>query len=950
MDRLVPTDTFIQVTKGLIKRYHNIDRATNKQQVDVVDFLLNQSLNQPLRNLGNGDTPLVEACRHGNIKLVDLLLSHSPQLMFVSDEENSLSPLHVSSSRGDKGLVQLMLQTIQSLYDKDTCHKHINMMDKIGRTPFYNACYHGQLSVVKSFLDFKHENPDKLDINAEEKSRRTPLHAAVSAPKNSKEIVELLLKETELNVNAEAHPSSRSQRLLRKILEHKRSVTSTVSLRSLTSPSIEIPPRDIFETTTTCETPVTICSFVSDDVDVDFGIMKHENTTPIQPLMMQSMSIALRPLSPSPPLSVVRSSTGVLEVAEDPTHGYTPFSKLLLTPLAEACIFRSREIAEMLINHGAIDKNGYACQLAYIIQRLSLVHLILARQCQLKHDLSEEDKPSSIPMYQLRWDEKHLQAINGKWLTSPLFSFDLVPMLEMGSLICQPITFNQLDSTLIHTVCLQRNNLQTVPVELFQLPNVQEIDLSRNMLYELPDESEETYSHTGSPSIWKCDQLCFLNLHSNRLESLPYMIWCLLSLERIIVSKNLLKSLVTDYPVEDGPIPDLSASLKEIDLSHNRLEIIEDDLLFCLPQVNKIKLSNNLLRSLPSSLWDCETLQNLDLSNNCLSSLPKCNQEELIDSSFTARSPTHALLQLATTLHVAQATFQNDFNSQASAYGGGHLSQKPKSKNKKSTTGTRDDFIIHQIDEKLDHGGVNEPIIEICDYSTLTHLLLASNRFEIFPPGLPCLAPNLTMLDISNNPLQTIDVAHLSQSLRKLSAKECMLERFGNTLTDKQLKSVRKQCYHDNTSPDCIHRSHLQLQYLQTLELQGNKLKRFQLIKCDLKRNTKDPTKDEIEFLPNCSTLHLLYPSLEGIDLSRNCLVDTFNPNIGRQTQLKWIKLGGNVELKRLPLQLALLKNTRKLTEVNIKNLPNLVEPPRDYQDDIPLSQLLTYMRSRLKE
>ena len=133
--------------------------------------------------------------------------------------------------------------------------------------------------------------------------------------------------------------------------------------------------------------------------------------------------------------------------------------------------------------------------------------------------------------------------------------------------------------------------------------------------------------------------------------------------------------------------------------------------------------------------------------------------------------------------------------------------------------------------------------------------------------------------------------------------------------------------------------------------LEDNKLKRFQLLKAVLKRNTKDPTEDELEYRQNVSALNLLYPSLEGLDLSNNCLVGTFNPNIGRQSQLKWLWLGNNKELEKLPLHVAHLKNFRRLTEIRLKNLPNLVEPPREYQDEkVQVGQLLTYMRSRLKE
>jgi hypothetical protein len=95
--------------------------------------------------------------------------------------------------------------------------------------------------------------------------------------------------------------------------------------------------------------------------------------------------------------------------------------------------------------------------------------------------------------------------------------------------------------------------------------------------------------------------------------------------------------------------------------------------------------------------------------------------------------------------------------------------------------------------------------------------------------------------------------------------------------------------------------------------------------------------------------LDLLYPALEGLNLSSNILKGKFNPNIGHQTNLKWIKLGDNEPLEKIPMEFAYLKNTRQLTELRMEKLPRLVEPPAEYQQT-GLSQLLTYMRSRLRE
>ena len=965
------------------------NRAIDKQQVSIVDFLLKQSLHQPLSNLGNGDTPLIAACRHGNVELADLLLRHSPQLVFVYDEQNRLSPLHVSCSRGDKGMVQQILDAVQRLYEEHGYKQDLNQTDKIGRTPLFNACYHGRLEVVKELLEFRRKYPDKIDLNAETETRRTPLHAAIAAPKFAKDLVELLLCECELNINVEGKPSSRAQKFLQKVIERKRPITTALSPQN-SKRSLEEECEDRIMSPPLSDTPISVSSYISDDLDAEIGITKpfdtestvipliprvtsprsntspHSNIPPRSTTSPRSVhnhpfiqSLLIHPISPTTvAIGVYQSPKGLLEVLEKKPQDSIPFSDILVTPLAEACVFRNKEIIEMLINHGAMDKNGLACQILDLVQRPNFIHLILSKQCQLKHDTFDNDQYSelcdtpSLSLYQLHWNEKHLREIDGKWLTltSPFYSFDLGPMFEMGSLMCQPITFTRVDYTSIVSVFLQKNNLKTVPLELFNLPNVQTINISYNELQYLPDKSDIDFrnlssegSETTDDGLWKCHELLFLSLSHNKLTSLPTCLWLLPSLQKLNADDNNLKSLINSKDPSVSKDIGLCPSLTEINLSYNKLEGLHD-FLFCLPNVIKLNLSHNLLISLPSTTWQCESIQELDVSSNQLSVLPRCEGDEFREANFTIRSVAPDVFMMASPLDDTRAILQGDLDRQFSLYS--HNSTH------KRTTKMREKFRIRRVDDKLEQELPEASVdIEACDYSTLMRLNLSKNDFQVFPQGLPCLAPNLMELDISNNHIQSIDIHFIPHSLRKLIAKQGRLKHFGNTLTDDQLKNIRRRCYHDSTTNVCMHRSHSSLQYLQTAQLSGNCFKRFQLIKCSLKQTTQDPTMDEIVFRQKCSVLDLLYPSLKGLDLTQNCLEGTFNPNIGHQSQLQWIRLSKNPQLEKLPLQFALLKNSRRLTEIRIDNLPNLIEPPPEYHSaKIEAGQLLTYMRSKLKE
>ena len=59
----------------------------------------------------------------------------------------------------------------------------------------------------------------------------------------------------------------------------------------------------------------------------------------------------------------------------------------------------------------------------------------------------------------------------------------------------------------------------------------------------------------------------------------------------------------------------------------------------------------------------------------------------------------------------------------------------------------------------------------------LRQLSLGRNRFPSFPTCLPCLAPNLEVLDLSDNPLDGVPpVSDLPSSLTELYLAQCGLK------------------------------------------------------------------------------------------------------------------------------------------------------------------------------
>ena len=860
------------------------------------------------------------------------------------DEQTGLSPLHICCSRGNTGIVQKILQSLKDYFQKEEGSSvNLNMQDSIGRTPLFNACYHGRLDVVRDLLDFKMQFPDKLDVNVGENGGRTALHAAVSASKNSKEIVSLLLKHSELNLNIEARPSSRANRYLLKLLKRNQHseaipVIGQDALLSLNGQQQGEYPISPPITCSPLESPY------SDDRDIQIGILRSKRErssvdSPVSPRFSKiqtfasTLSSRSRPTTPTtPPLTPPSSSVGVyqsdngrLAVTKKFEEENTSFNNMSITPLAEACIFHNKEIVHQLLIHGALDKKALASQICSLIRQSELLFMILSRQCKVLDDECEEEEMRSS--YCLQWDSKHLQTIKGAWLAKEKGSFlfhEQDP--DATGIVCHPMSFKTIECSNIIQVSLSHNHLVNVPLELFQLPSVKIIDLSENNLMSLPEPADRSNS-------WSCDKLTTLNLSGNSLTYLPSCLWTLTSLRQISARKNKLHTLMTGYdPSQDGQ---LSSSLIEINLASNELKVIPD-FIFMFPSVTKVSLPYNSLVSLPKCMWYQHTLQELNISNNKLDCLPFCEADEL--NSFGVHDEATGILDIATPLNDLNVTLTENASLQASM----------RSNRKTFTHATR----IKRV-TNIDETQPDSTIEQSCDYSNLLVLNMSKNEFINFPTGLPCLAPNLVELNISDNRIQCIDVIFLPQLLRKLIAKNCMIQRVGNTLMEKQLKYIRKRCYHSDESAICLHRSHTMLHYLQTLDLSGNEIQYIQLLQhAPLKRKTQDASDDELRYQQNINVLKLLYPSLEGLNLSNNRLVKEFNPNIGRQTQLKWIRLSGNSELERLPLEIAYLKNVRStLTELEIRNLPNLVEPPAEYhKPEMQVGQILTYLRSKLKQ
>ena len=258
---------------------------------------------------------------------------------------------------------------------------------------------------------------------------------------------------------------------------------------------------------------------------------------------------------------------------------YRKLCNITMSSLAMAAAMGNVEITKVLLEAGTKDDNGLALRLSVFMQYYEVVRILL-----------------------LGTSDPHICWANRK----QLFSF--------------PLTVNEL--TGFTEIYLQHNSLSSIPLALFQIPELRVLDVSSNKLTELPVGSDPVNS-------WKCPELRILDLCSNELFTLPLELWKLSKLKRLYMQNNSLTKIAST-------VQQLH-SLEEIDISRNKLIEVPEHIF----KAKTVNVSFNRLESLPQSLWTSEGLRILNVSNNQIKKLfffkSLCSRSADMQSSFTSK-------------------------------------------------------------------------------------------------------------------------------------------------------------------------------------------------------------------------------------------------------------------------------------------------------------------------
>lgn len=243
------------------------------------------------------------------------------------------------------------------------------------------------------------------------------------------------------------------------------------------------------------------------------------------------------------------------------------------------------------------------------------------------------------------------------------------------------------------------------------------IDISHNCLTTLPEE------------IFTLCSLRILNVAQNKLEVLP------LPVEVSAESPSKRRSSKNSFPEYSCPV------LEELYLQDNRLAVIPPP-IFRLPNLSLLDVSNNKLQELPFELWHAPKLKELNVAFNLLKDLPTldCNCGDEPPSPVSEASP--------------------------------YIHEDPDVPVRGRTVASLD-LVHHHIWSKTLE--VTEQELRLPDARTeslvsqLSSLNLANNLFTSIPVALPCLAVNLTRLNMAYNSLRSMGhVTSYPASLKQL--------------------------------------------------------------------------------------------------------------------------------------------------------------------------------------
>ncbi|XP_015840648.1 leucine-rich repeat serine/threonine-protein kinase 1 isoform X3 [Tribolium castaneum] len=904
-------------------------------------------------------TLLFTACQTGCKDIVKVLLDHGADGRY--HPVTKYSPLYIACHYGHRDIVEMLLLRFPELIQQHTVERwlpihasaingHVDVLELLFHFPYPSH-------VLRKFRDGSEqwEYFMPFDINERDATGQNILYMAclVGNKKLLDVILKFKVKATRIQADDEVTPVSESSVVLsptkRRISDGIQSILSKLNLSRDNSSESDVDPNSSM-----------ICP-----LRIDMYCNNNTETALHAAIKGKHYDIALALLNAGANSNAVIKAYHDLEnlsccsVEEDSNYGQS-------TGLVEACRNRDVPIVDLLLKYGARDDECKALSVA--VQNKD--ETLTAKLLSTKAHPDPEFKINKKAMTENVNSSQFTIFSNVTNLTYSALFPNTPTMINWHNQRCNltQIRTQWLTDAALHLNQKLKQNPRSYDIALYAITR---LDVSNNNLTSIPLAVFQLYS------------LRYLNIGQNKIEKLPTPVAS--PTKKGVRKKNANEELNYSCPV-----------LEELYLQDNRLDHIPDA-IFRLPSLVTLVVSNNKLQQLSYNMWLAPKLKELNASFNLLKELPTNMSETQEECDKMSVSSSDSQLSSHCD-HDSESEVRCDFDLDSKYLSSDENSQCVKYR-KKERSFIQFDLAKHHIWSK--NVEVTEQILHTDETVTeqsskLSALNLAHNLFTSIPVVLPCLAVNLTRLNMAFNSLRSmshitsypsslkqLDLSHNQitcwPSLPQVEAQDVMelaniacyassvgsREKVSGIAARRQPgRSVRNTVLHSV----CSHRRHLKLDSLRTLILADNQLSRIQLStdddgdvsaveEDDLERRKEINTHFEDDFIcvsfskvvgnPAAGKARLMFPNLSMLDVSNNNLKE-IPININELSNLSVLNISGNLDVNELPPQMGLLS---RLWNLNTRGC-SLQDPLKSMIDSkkYKTMDIVGYLKSVLED
>lgn len=753
--------------------------------LDLVEYLLDQgavAVASPTTNM----TALHIACYEGHTDVVVCLLNRLPALLAIDDSPKETS-LHIAARKGHVDIVRNLL----AVAARSEMLKSCDVSNESGA--FLTNTVHEKIPMNESLPEMF---VDVMAMSVQD--QKTPLHEA--AANGHTEIVRVLVNHLKEFLSTKNQPS-----LSPNFSSSGRAVVGGFSPRhSETSPS------------SLGNTPISGPSPSSKkgvNVVPGIDVITLKGRTPFHEAAKQGHFETMELL-----LQFGADINAYIRPSLDAEVNVE------LTALVQACLMNRQDVVRFLLRHGASDARLKALSRTLKMPNNEIAGMLLCYNNgvqQIPTDMRRKktSNPSDVCKLNVAWNSKNLKYICKGWLE--------MAITELPSLKNKSCILSILD--------ISSNQLSELPIEVFQLPHLTQLDFSRNQIRRLPLLPDE--ANNG----WTCFKLSQIDATANQLVELPSRLFTLSELKEIMANKNK----ISEVPVS----------------------------VWSAPKLHRLSLAYNILEAFPStrtgyeqlsmSPWDTSVASPLDYSMQSPPSGPI--------APYSPPSVSHTdsgyLTGHRPSINSVESPIQLPL-----PYGTGKT-PKPTSLEPRAQTIQTQAVIsrrlesFHDMDievEEFDDLETTEEEDSSDSYS-LEVLDLSHNRLSAIPAGLSCLAPKLQKLNVSYNQIKSLGTVtdypvdldqldasnnelHTAIASSSLSGSEyryyqpCSKRHFEASTALSTSVAEGGGTSFQNLYKPCPHRSHKNLRKLTTLKLNNNQLVDLQLFRFVGRNKSSDLT------------------------------------------------------------------------------------------------------------